>query len=87
MADGAAPVNGGAAEVGGRRTAQGPDGAGDFISVAPRGSRWKRKLDWAFTATGSPANLAAPYSRGTYEVRYITGSDSKILEAVPITVE
>lgn len=66
---------------------QGPDGAGDFISVAPRGSRWKRKLDWAFTATGSPANLAAPYSRGTYEVRYITGSDSKILEAVPITVE
>jgi Ca-activated chloride channel family protein len=66
---------------------QGPDGVGDFISIAPRGSRWKRKLDWAFTAGGSPASLAAPFSRGTYEVRYISGSDSRILEAVPISVE
>jgi Ca-activated chloride channel family protein len=66
---------------------QGPDGAGDFISVAPPGSQWKRKLDWAFTATGSPANLAAPFARGIYEVRYISGSDSRILEAVTITVE
>jgi Ca-activated chloride channel family protein len=65
----------------------GPDGPGDFISVAPEGSRWQRKLDWAFTSAGSPARLAAPFSRGRYEVRYISGSDSRTLETVTITVE
>jgi Ca-activated chloride channel family protein len=66
---------------------QGPDGPGDFISVAPEGSRWQRMLDWAFTSAGSPARLAAPFSRGRYEVRYISGSDSRALETVTITVE
>lgn len=68
-------------------TWDGPDGAGDFISVAPRGSPWKRKLDWAYTAAGNPASLAVPFSSGVYEVRYISGLDSKILEVVTIKVE
>lgn len=66
---------------------QGPDGPGDFISLAPEDSRWQRKLDWAFTAAGSPASLAAPFASGIYEVRYISGSDSRVLETVTITVE
>ena len=66
---------------------QGPDGPGDFISLAPQGSRWQRKLDWAFTSAGSPASLAAPFTGGRYEVRYVSGADSRILESVPVTVE
>jgi Ca-activated chloride channel family protein len=66
---------------------QGPDETGDFIAIAPEGSGWKRKIDWAFTAGGSPASLAAPYSSGVYEVRYVSGSSYKILETVTIVVE
>jgi Ca-activated chloride channel family protein len=66
---------------------QGPDETGDFIAVAPFGGEPRRRLDWAFTSLGSPANLAAPFSPGRYELRYVSGKDLEVLATVTLEIE
>jgi len=59
---------------------------GDFLAVAPAGSKPRRHLDWATTTVGSPLTLAAPFKPGDYEVRYISGKDTSIVASCPLTV-
>ena len=59
---------------------------GDFLAVAPAGSKPRRHLDWANTTVGSPLTLAAPFKPGDYEVRYISGKDTRIVASCPLTV-
>jgi Ca-activated chloride channel family protein len=64
----------------------GTPGAGDFLAVAVEGSKVRRYLDWSYTTVGSPLTLAAPFNRGRFEVRYISGSDFAILARSSIEV-
>lgn len=65
----------------------GPDGPGDFIAIAPAGSGRRRHLDWAYTSQGSPADLAAPFQPGTYEVRYVSGDGLTVRAQRSLLVE
>jgi len=65
----------------------GPDRGGDFIAIAPVGSRSGRYLDWFFTSAGNPASLAAPFKPGAYEVRYVSSDPREVLASIPVTVE
>ena len=64
----------------------GPARSGDYIAVAPAGSRPQRKLDWSYVTMGSPLTLAAPFSPGNFEVRYLGGDPPQILGWQKITV-
>ncbi len=64
----------------------GPDAPEDFIDVAPADAPRHRHLDWAYTAQGNPADLAAPFEPGSYEVRYISGEDLEVLARRPLKV-
>ena len=65
---------------------QGPDGKGDYISIArtddPHGY-----FNYAYTKSGNPAKLTAPSAEGTYEVRYVLGKDNVILARQQIVVK
>lgn len=65
----------------------GPDRSGDLITIAPRDSRPGRKLDWSYTTMGSPLSLAAPFSPGTFEVRYVGTNPLRILASTLVTVD
>jgi Ca-activated chloride channel family protein len=64
----------------------GPNRPGDYLAVAVRGAGPLDHEDWAYTAAGSPASLAAPFAAGEYELRYVSGNTHEILAAIPITV-
>jgi hypothetical protein len=64
----------------------GTPGAGDFLAVAVKGSKARRYLDWSYATAGSPLTLAAPFKKGQFVVRYISGSDFAILAQTPIAV-
>jgi Ca-activated chloride channel family protein len=57
----------------------GTPGDGDFVAVALPDSGVKNHLDWSFTNLGSPLTLAAPFEPGRYVVRYVSGTDQKII--------
>jgi Ca-activated chloride channel family protein len=65
----------------------GPDAPGDVITIASPGSNWAARLDWTHTSLGSPANLAAPFDPGVYELRYVSTRDRKILSRATLIVE
>jgi Ca-activated chloride channel family protein len=52
---------------------------GDFIAIAKENAAAGRHLDWAYTTAGRRLTLAAPNHPGRYEVRYVSGSEVKIL--------
>jgi len=64
----------------------GPNGPGDYVAIAPEGSREGRYLDWAYTTAGSALTLAAPRKSGVYEVRYVRGRDARTLARVVVNV-
>lgn len=51
---------------------------GDIIAVAAVGAGVDEHLDWIDADAGRPLSLAAPFEPGTYEVRYISGSELEI---------
>jgi Ca-activated chloride channel family protein len=59
---------------------------GDYLTVAEVGSGALDSLDFSFVATGGALTLAAPFEPGQFEVRYISGSDHRIVDAVPLAV-
>jgi hypothetical protein len=59
---------------------------GDFIAVASPGSGVKNHLDWSFTNLGSPLTLAAPFEPGRYIVRYVSGTERKVIARAPLQV-
>lgn len=64
----------------------GPNGPGDYITVAPAGSEEGTYLSYAYTATGPTLTLTAPDEAGSYEVRYVTGRQERTLKSSPLEV-
>ncbi len=64
----------------------GPDGPGDYITIAPVGSPEGTYLSYCYTYVGPTCTLTAPDASGPYEVRYVTG-DEKTLASDPIAIK
>ncbi|WP_293577544.1 VWD domain-containing protein [Phaeobacter sp.] len=50
---------------------QGPDQAGDYISIAALGDKPFKHITREFTRKGSPISLTVPGEPGSYELRYV----------------
>ncbi|MGD8439092.1 MAG: hypothetical protein PVG53_01050 [Holophagae bacterium] len=64
----------------------GPAAPGDMLTISRTEAPRHRILDWASTAVGSPATLAAPERPGRYEVRYMTGAGGDIAARAEIDI-
>ena len=67
-------------------TWKGPANAGDYITVVPRGTPDGQYRNYAEVAKGSTVELAAPIESGEAEIRYMTGSQARVLARRPIVV-
>ena len=65
----------------------GPDGAGDYVSIAAPGAGPNEYVRYAYTRHGSPATITAPTEPGTYELRYVLGQPRAVLATRTVTVE
>ncbi len=53
----------------------GPDNAQDFITIVPAGTpEGKYERGYRYTRSGSPLEIRAPESAGSYEIRYLMGA-------------
>jgi Ca-activated chloride channel family protein len=66
---------------------QGPDYKSDYISIARPDQRSGRYVTYTYTRRGNPVKIKAPKEPGTYEVRYILGRGSKVLDKANITIK
>ena len=57
----------------------GPNNAGDFICIAPRGAADEYVGNYNDTRAGSPLTIAAPVDAGEAEIRYVSGQGRKVL--------
>ncbi|MEM9080451.1 MAG: VWA domain-containing protein [Verrucomicrobiota bacterium] len=64
----------------------GPDNPGDFITIVPKNHPEKKYAKYAYSRSGSPADILAPEESGDYEIRYLAGQDRRTLFRVPIKV-
>ena len=64
----------------------GPNNENDFITVVPKATPDGSRESFAWTQSGSPAQVTAPGELGAAEIRYIAGIDNKVLGRRPITV-
>ncbi len=67
-------------------TWEGPNYQGDYISIAPAGSKDRTHKGYNYTSRGNPAELKAPAQPGDYEVRYILSQSRTALARTAITV-
>jgi len=67
-------------------TWEGPNYQGDYISIAPAGSKDSDHKGYNYTSRGNPVELKAPAQPGTYEVRYILNQSRTALARTPVTV-
>lgn len=58
---------------------QGPAGDGDYIGVAKTGAPLAETVFHTETSAGTPARLRMPSSPGSYEIRYITNTDPRVI--------
>ena len=68
-------------------TWEGPNYGGDYITIAPAGSKDRDYKGYTYTSSGTPATLTAPAQPGKYEVRYILSQSTTALARTLITVE
>ena len=68
-------------------TWQGPDYKSDYISIARPDQGPGRYVTYTYTSSGNPLKIKAPNEPGTYEVRYILGQGSKVLDKATITIK
>jgi Ca-activated chloride channel family protein len=66
---------------------QGPDYNSDYISIARPDQGPGRYVTYTYTRSGNPLKIKAPEEPGTYEVRYILGQGSKVLDKATITIK
>lgn len=68
----------------------GPNGAGDFITVARKGTAPSDYLDYRLTSDGrspvNPVSLRLPAEPGVYEIRYVRSNPRSVLAMVPFDV-
>jgi Ca-activated chloride channel family protein len=57
----------------------GPNNAGDFICIAPRGAADEYVGNHGDVRAGSPLSIAAPVDAGEAEIRYVSGQGRKVL--------
>ncbi|MFN7974946.1 MAG: hypothetical protein U0166_21775 [Acidobacteriota bacterium] len=57
----------------------GPNGPSDYITVVAPGAGDSEFGAYAYTSSGSPARIRVPDKSGTYELRYVTGKESRVL--------
>ena len=68
-------------------TWQGPDNAGDYLTIAVPGDGPLGYVTYAYTEAGSPLTLTAPETPGAYVLRYIgDGPDTRVMTEQPLTV-
>jgi CxxC motif-containing protein len=67
-------------------TWQGPKNAGDYITVVPKGTPDGQYRNYTDTSKGSPLDLTAPIEAGDAEIRYMTGTQARVLARRPIKV-
>lgn len=65
---------------------QGPNGPGDYITIAEAGSNDAAYKGYSYTAKGAQVRIALPLRAGAYEVRYVTGGINKALVRRGITL-
>lgn len=65
-------------------TWKGPDGKGDYLSVAEPGQEDHKYINYTYTSRGNPARLLMPDRPGVFELRYVSGSPRAILARRPI---
>jgi Ca-activated chloride channel family protein len=63
----------------------GPDGAGDYVTIIEATKDAWTNESYFYTGLGSPGELVAPNKSGAYEIRYIAG-DGTVQATRPITV-
>lgn len=63
----------------------GPNGQGDYITIAAAGAPDNAYLEYCYTNVPSPCVISAPDEAGAYEVRYTTQA-SKVLAREPLLV-
>lgn len=65
----------------------GPDTDNDYITVAKPDDSDRAYGKYAYTKNGNPAKLRVPEGPGSYELRYVTGQDRRVLARLPIQIE
>jgi Ca-activated chloride channel family protein len=65
---------------------QGPSGKSDYISIALPDQRPGSYKGYTAVSRGNPVKLKLPKAPGTYEVRYILGRGSKLLDKAVIEI-
>ena len=65
---------------------EGPDAKSDYIAIARPDQRPGSQVTYTYTSRGNPAKVKTPKEPGTYEVRYILGRGSKLLDKAPIQI-
>jgi hypothetical protein len=64
----------------------GPNNAGDYLTLVPKGLPDGQYGNYAYTTKGSPLTLTAPIADGDAELRYMTGQGAKVLHRIPVRV-
>ncbi len=67
----------------------GPNNQGDYLTIVEKGADEGAYKDYAYTknSTDGLARVKAPEDAGNYEIRYVTGQESKTLASAPLIVE
>jgi hypothetical protein len=64
----------------------GPDNKRDMITIVPRDADKGAYGNYRYTKEGKPLKLLAPDEPGSYELRYLLGSDRTALASLPVVV-
>ena len=64
----------------------GPNGPGDYVTIVKLGAEKWTNEDYFNTSGGPSQKLLAPVEAGSYELWYVTGTDSVIQVRRPIAV-
>lgn len=65
---------------------EGPENAGDYITIVAAGAPEGSYADYAYTRDGTPVEIAAPEAPGLHEVRYVSGGGDSTVESVDVEV-
>ena len=64
----------------------GPDAPGDYITIVAAGAAEGTYTSYAYTGAGNPVAITAPDTSGTFEIRYVYGSNGQTIASAAITI-
>ena len=64
----------------------GPNNQNDYITIVPDGVPDGTSGHFAWTASGSPAQVDPPDAAGPCEIRYMSGQGDKVLARIPLEI-